>query len=326
MGYDVFRGDELVAPMIDALSFYDDDGLEPETEYAYSVVAIDDEGNRSDPTTVVLNTPAPRPPGALPSNSATLTGGGNSSWSISDGLTTSNGMPSGGGCSFGGGGAGVGIIDAWIPLHGDAYDHASLMFVNGEQVGGFLRSASDSTTNFAPVTLSNLEVTTEYHAISTQAILRNLTSFNNETSEDIFVIINHVTNFGSDGATSVDASSSGDLIFDPSDRWVLTDDNPNSGDPTNITVFAGPDSPPSSPVFTSSSTFNCAGTQGLNARIDLLVPAGEQRSLLLYHSMSPTGATALDAATQFDITPVLGSDLVEGLTQEQLLEVANWRF
>jgi len=176
------------------------------------------------------------------------------------------------------------------------------------------------------VPLEDLDFKTEYHAISTQATLRNLSTFTNDTDNDIFVITNHATNFGSDGRTVVNASSSGDVAFGADDRWVITDDFSSGGDPTNITVFFGPDSPPSSSVFTTQSVFDCAGTQGLNVRIDVNIPASEQRSLLFFHSMATTESAALEAVTQFDTTPAPGSDLPEGLSETQLQDVVNWRF
>ena len=76
--------------------------------------------------------------------------------------------------------------------------------------------------------------------------------------------------------------------------------------------------------FVTSSVFDCAGPQGLSARIDLTVPAGERRALMLFHSMAATGDEASATVSQFDVTPTIDSDLAEGLTEEQLSEVANW--
>lgn len=326
MGYDIYRNDELLSQMLDALSFYDDTVL-PETEYTYTVIAVDDHGIRSEPTSVVLTTPPELPSEEYSANTALLQGGGPASWEISDGLGTTNGMPSGGDCIFqNGAGSGVGITEAWLPGNGDAFDLASLMWVNGEQLGGYLRSATDSTSNYATFPIANLVATTEFHAISTQPTIRHYTSFSNETPNDISVIVNFVSNFGSDGATSIVGSSNQDFDFDSDDRWVITDDYDNDGDPTNTTVFFGPDSPVSNSVFTSQSVFQCAGREGLSARIDLTIPAGERRALMFFHSMSYTVSLATDAASQFDTTPTIGSDLVEGLTEAQLQEVANWNY
>ena len=326
MGYDVYRDGEIVAQMLDALSFYDD-GLRPETSYTYAVAAVDDHGIRGEPSTVTFTTPADLPPEAGTANVAELQGGGSSVWQISDGLGTSAGLPSAGTCLYqNGAGSGVGVTDAWLPDRYDAYDLASLMWVNGEQVGGWLRSSTASTTTHAPFPVAGLTVLTEFHAVGSQPTLRNYTSFANDMPDDVAVIVNFATNFGSDGATRVVASSGGDLAFDREDRWVITDDYDGGGDPTNTTVFFGPGSPVSNTVFTGTSVFDCAGNQGLVARIDLSIPAGERRALMFFHSMSADEAGALGAVGQFDATPPFGSDLVEGLTEEELAEVANWTY
>jgi len=57
MGYDIYRDDVLLAEQLDVNSFFDDT-VEPDTEYTYKVIAVDDDGNRSSPASLILNTPA----------------------------------------------------------------------------------------------------------------------------------------------------------------------------------------------------------------------------------------------------------------------------
>ncbi len=323
IGYDIFRDDEQITDRLDALSFYDG-SVQPETDYTYDIYSVDNDGLRSRAATLLITTPEDTPVNG-PANGATLTGGGNASWFISDGLTTSSGTGPSSSCSFSGGaGSGVGIQDSRLPNNGDAFDFGSLMWVNGVQVGGFLRSATASTSNFASVPIANLQVHTELHAISSLPVLRNLTSFTNDTSEDVFVVINWTSNFGADGGNRVITTSSGDNTFAANDRWAITDDASDGGrDPANTTVFYGPDSPVSMSVFTNTSVFNCAGSEGLTARIDVTIPAGETRALMLFHGMSTTQDNARSLASMFDDTPTLASPLTEGLTEAQLLDVVN---
>ncbi len=51
MGYEISRNGESTGPLLDALSYYDPE-LEPATSYLYSIVAVDDQGNRSPPAEV----------------------------------------------------------------------------------------------------------------------------------------------------------------------------------------------------------------------------------------------------------------------------------
>lgn len=327
IGYDIFRDDEQITDRLDALSFYDG-SVQPETDYTYDIYSVDNDGLRSRAATVAITTPADEPVNGVAANYATLQGGGESSWFISDGLTTTNNSWSSGSCSSSeGAGSGVGITDARLPSNGDAYDYASLMWINGEQVGGWLRSATSSTSNFAPVPIAGLQVATEYHAISSLPVLRNYTALTNDSAEDIFVVINVATNFGADGGNRIITSSSGDTTFGADDRWVITDDSNNGGwDPANTTVFYGPDSPASPAVFTNDSVFNCWGSQGLTARIDVSVPAGETRALMLFHGLSTTQDNARSLATEFNTTPTIANALTEGMTEAQLTNVVNWDY
>lgn len=335
MGYDIFRNGELLESMVDALSYYDPT-TEPEREYIYTIYAVDNDGFRSTPRSATAMTPADQPITGISAQYGTISGGiGNTAtWSISDGLTTTNGTPSGGSCTTrAGAGSGVGVRDATLRdggtgrSQGDAYDNASLLWINGEQVGGFLRAVTDSTSNYATVPVSGLDVTVQYHAVSSMTTLRNYTTMRNDTGSDIFAVVNFTSNFGSDSNTTIYSTSSDDTTFGANDRWVITDDySASGGDPANTTVFYGPGSPRAPMVFAQSSTFSCWSSNGLNARLDVIIPAGSQRSLLFFHHLSTSSINADIEALQFETTPAVGSALVEGLSAEQLSEIVNWDY
>ena len=334
IGYDIFRNGELLESMLDALSYYDPT-VEPEREYIYTIYAVDNDGFRSLPTSTTVMTPADLPVTGVSAQFASISGGldNQAFWNISDGLTTTTGAPTTGSCTTrGGAGSGVGVSDGTLlsgsgSRQGDAFDNASLLWINGEQVGGFLRAATESTSNYATVPLSGLEVTVQYHAVSTSPTLRHYTTLRNDTGSDIFAVINFTGNFGSDGGTSIYTSSNGDSLLTEDDRWVITDDfSREFGDPANTTVFYGPGSPRTPVVFTQQSVFNCASSDGISARLDVTIPAGSQRSLLFFHHLSASSANADFEALQFDTTPVIGSALVEGLSAEDLSEIVNWDF
>jgi hypothetical protein len=334
MGYDIYRNGELLESMLDALSYYDPT-TDPEHEYIYTIYAVDNDDFRSLPTSATVIAPADVPLTGISAQYASISGGaGNRAiWSISDGLTTTNGSPNGGSCTTrGGAGSGVGISDGSFisdsgNRQGDAFDNGSLLWINGEQVGGFLRAATESTSNYASVPLSGLDVSVEYHAVSNSPTLRNYTTLRNDTGSDIFALVNFTSNFGSDEGTRVYTTSNGDTSVGAGDRWVITDDYSNtSGDPANTTVFYGPGSPRSRAVSTQQNVFTCWSSAGLNSRLDVIIPAGTQRSLIFFHQLSASSTTADFEALQFDTTPAVGSALVEGLSAEQLSEVVNWDF
>jgi hypothetical protein len=336
VGYDIYRNGELQVAMLDALSYYDS-SVEPESEYVYTLYAVDNDGFRSTPMSVTVDTPPDVPVTGVPVQFESISGGASASgeavWIISDGLTTTTGSPTSGSCTTrGGAGSGVGVRDATLTSEsgtrqGDAFDNASLLWINGEQVGGFLRAATESTSNYAPVPLSGLDVSVQYHAVSNSSTLRHYTTLRNETDSDILAVVNIASNFGSDSGTTVYTTSSGDLFVGTDDRWIITDDfSTTSGDPANTTVFYGPGSPRSRVVSVQRNVFNCATSDGLNARLDVVVPAGSQRALLFFHQLSASSVNADVEALQFETTPAVGSALVEGLSAEQLSEIVNWDF
>src|SRR5688572_24026969 len=107
--------------------------------------------------------------------SVTVSGGGGSAWFLSDSSITSNGLPSGGFSTSGPNGSGHAIVDASTPGQNDAYDFASMIWVNGTQVGGAL-AQSGRTVTFAPVNITGLKVQSQYHVLNTTATMRDLVS------------------------------------------------------------------------------------------------------------------------------------------------------
>ncbi|WP_105259094.1 MULTISPECIES: hypothetical protein [unclassified Pseudoalteromonas] len=256
-----------------------------------------------------------------------ITGGEGSRWVVSDRVMTSNGGPIGGFCiEDGSSGSGASVYDASISQQGDAFDYASMLWVDGTQVGGHLTVDGQMAT-FSPVDISGLTIQVSYYIMPGSATLRNYVTFTNPTQTDSSVDVDFETNFGSDQFTEILGTSSGDGVFDTLDRWVVTDDatDPDSDDPVNTTVFFGPDDPEVVPYFVSDTVFSCGGTEGLRASYHLTVEAGATKALMFFHQMSTSSVDALSAATLFDTTPKEGDDLAAGLTQAHLDQVVNWR-
>jgi hypothetical protein len=254
-----------------------------------------------------------------------VSGGADSTWSVTDSFVTTNGLPTGGICSFAIPGSAA-IFDASIQGQGDAFDEAAAVWVENTQVGGVL-SQTGNTISFGQVSIAGLGVQMRYDVLTTSATLRNLVTFNNPTGSDVSVTVEYASNFGSNGSTTVIGTSSGDTIFDYTDGWVVTDDSSTTGvDPANTTVLFGPDSPDVTASSVSQTVFDCSGTQGILVTYEITVPAGETRALLFYHQLNNTADSALTAAAIFNTTPAEGSDLIEGLSEQQLEQVLNWSF
>lgn len=256
---------------------------------------------------------------------AFLPGGEGSTWIVGDEYPTSNGQPAGGTCAAGSPGSAVAANDASLPGQGDAFDYAAMTWVDGTQVGGVM-TATGNEAEFAPVIISGLTAQMEYRALSTQSTLRVLLKLTNPTGSTITVPVQYVNNFGSDTATTVVSTSSGDSAFSTTDRWLITDDSPTAGDPTNTTVVYGPGSPAETPVGASLTVFSCVGTEGSLSTFDLSIPPLSRQTLMFFQQLNPTATQAQSDAAQYDTTPPPGHPLTEGLTPNELFDVVNWDY
>ena len=163
----------------------------------------------------------------------------------------------------------------------DAYDQSWQIFVDGAVFstgGNALQDITGRKITAGPVTLSGLNVTHQIYLSDTLEVGRILASFHNPTGSPINTMVEVPVNFGSDGSTTVDGTSSGDAVFDVNDRWAVTSDGgPN--DPVNTTVLYGPGTPSVVPTSVTQTLFSCAGTEGIGATFDFTIPAGGTSSL-----------------------------------------------
>ncbi len=256
-----------------------------------------------------------------------LTGGGpgGSRWFVTERGGTDNGLPVGGFCRFS---PGLAITDAGLGGQGDAFDEGLTLWVDSHGFVAPLDSTlSGQTFTAGPVSMSGLDVTMQYAAAADSATLRTLATFVNPSAADIIADVAFATNVGSDSSTGIRGTSSGDLLFTPADRWVVTSDDPTTpGDPVNIHVIAGPSSPPLPPASVGTTVYNCSDTDGILADFMLTVPAGQTRRLLFFNGLSPDNTQAATDATVFDTNPIRGGDLLSGLSVSDLLQIVNWNF
>ncbi len=257
-----------------------------------------------------------------------LPGGGGSEWLIWNLGGTSTGLPNSGLVART---PGLSLQDAQLPsnLMGDSFDDGLSLYVNNQiLVAPSAVDVTGRTLTAGPVTLSGLQVTVQYYAAASTATMRMFVTFTNPTAAAIAVPVTVPTNFGSDEHTVVQATSSGDTMFTAADRWIITDDTTErfSPDPAVTMVLFGPGSPRVTPTSVSQIVFTNSQNQGVLATYDITVPAGGTRSLMLFSQLNATPAAALAAVNIFDTNPVIGSDLLEGLTATQLGQVLNWDF
>lgn len=256
----------------------------------------------------------------------TVNGGGTSSWVLCDDEITDNGLPVGGVCATAAPGAGASIDDASLatPASSDAFDFASLLFVNNSQVGG-VRALTGNSVSFAPSTVGGLTRNMRYDVLTTEATLRVVFTLTNTTGAPITTPVNYVGNFGSDGGTVINGSFTGDTLFTTADEWIVTSDGSN-GDPVNTSVFfGGTSTPPVTPTSVSLVAFDCAATPGYNVLFNPTIPANSSITFLFFQRLSDTAALAVPAAQDFtNITSA--SPLLAGVSAAELGRLANFAF
>ena len=264
---------------------------------------------------------------------------GNVEWQgiDNDGGDLGTGSPFSGSCS-GAGGTGLNISDGdnvGPNDDDDAYDGAWLTTVNTSFVGtDGIGDLTGSTYTAVAQNISELDVTYQLFFSLDTLCNRFILFLDNPTGSDIQETIRTATNFGSDGNTQLDGTSSGDLIFTTADRWIVTSDGEPLGDPVNTTVYYGPGSPEVTPNFVTSDLQACGGFGGAGAQYEITVPAGETRCLMFFACMGDitqnfnTIAGALAAAPLFDSNDTIPGDLLgdERLGSQFSECVVNWDF
>jgi hypothetical protein len=261
----------------------------------------------------------------------TLTGSG-ATWEVTNSGGTNNGLPTGT-SDFS---PGLTVNDTTlggVPPVGkdDAFDNGLTVWVNNA-IFALVEPASADVTGqvltAGPRVMAGLNVTVEYRAIQTSPTLRTLVAFQNPTAGSITVDVKWVSNVGSDAATVVSGSSSGDTTFTVGDRWLVTNDSdPFTQDVVNTFVVGGPGNPASPRTAASLTAFSDGtGNQGVTTAYSVTVPGGETRYLLFFNQINATVSAALAAAPTFDDNPLLTSDFMAGIVEAQLPMIVNWEF
>jgi hypothetical protein len=226
-------------------------------------------------------------------------GGGNARWYISNGI----------------------IYDGHINgNYYDSYDGALQVQVNGTYYYAGSMERTGLTYLGSVVNMMGLQVQNQIQFDNLTATARQFTTFYNPTGSTITVNVGSYTNMGSDGAGLTSATSSGDTVFNASDRWMISRDQ-WTGDAVTAYIMQG--SGALNAPMTGVSGSAQAGQ--FTGNFSLSVEAGRTESLLQFTQMYWDVATAQAGMSVFEN---LRSDnrLLTGLTATQLSTVQNWRF
>ncbi|MEO1584085.1 MAG: GC-type dockerin domain-anchored protein [Planctomycetota bacterium] len=236
----------------------------------------------------------------------------------------------------------AGISEGQIGAQSDAFDSVFNVRVNGVQLAatsffdlGELKTFTNTvgTSQFASYTLAFRP---------DRAIVRlDIKLANNSEVPTMFnVEVDH--NYGSDASTTTQGTSSGDLVVDTFDRWIVTDDTSTSvGDPAIGFTFGGP----SGSVTPTSISVSPPGF--VEVVHDVQIEPFEPRTLSYFLEIDTQTGFALADIADFNTRASIrdadffGENFVgasglelnfdtyerwDGSASDSLLDAANWEF
>ncbi len=144
---------------------------------------------------------------------------------------------------------------------------------------------------------------------------RTVDVFTNPTSSDITATVQIVGNLGSDAATSIFATSSGDTTLTPADQWFGTT---GGAGPALMYILHGPQG--LQPASVSLTGDNVVWTYNLT------VPAGQTRELGYFTIQAASTTQAVNEANALVGAAGFLDTAALGLTSADLTELANFQF
>ena len=169
-------------------------------------------------------------------------------------------------------------------------------------------------------TISGVDVRREVTvpSVGTGDFSRTVDTFTNATGAAISLPVRTVGNLGSDAATTVFATSDGDLIVETTDVWFGTDDGDGTGTPAIIHMLHGP--------FGLQPTSVNVIDDNVEWTYALTVPAGETKRLASFTVLGTTRAEAIAAANALVTNTGFGGEAAAFLTSGELASLANFEF
>lgn len=205
----------------------------------------------------------------------------------------------------------------------DAYDRfwrtsvGGMLYTPGRDAT--LAEGGQRTTLTAPfVPLAGLQVRQAFTVYNQRPALRVLVTLQNPSGSPITVPVVVGGNLGSDASTTVEGTTSGDLLFDVADLWLVSSDGPTGLDAVNLLVFGGAGAAVAPAVATLA-------TDEVSVAFDVTVPALDTRHLLLFSEVHPSAAAALGAvAGLVDPGALDAANLLGDLDAAARARIVNW--
>ncbi|MFC1749714.1 thrombospondin type 3 repeat-containing protein [Pseudomonadota bacterium] len=216
---------------------------------------------------------------------------------------------------------------------GDSFDGTMHFAVDGNY---FINP--DATVDFTDRTVTSDVVTDivtginaviQYYIPKDKPLMRALFTLTNTTGSDISAQALVAGNFGSDAPTFLQATSSGDAVFDSADKWYISNDSGAEGvDSINhFAAIATTRYGEGALVVPVNKHVPGAGVESFAERYDVDIPAGESVRILAFHWLDLNIAGATAVAANFESLAAAGAEeYLIGLSTAELASIVNYDY
>jgi hypothetical protein len=174
-----------------------------------------------------------------------------------------------------------------------------------------------------PVMLAGLQVTRIERALAGSPTLRTLVKLKNtKRKKSVRRRIILSSDLGSDSGTTIRRSSSGDVFFNPADRWMVSSDDPTTadlGDPPVTFVTYGKGKPRVKPLHAAL----LHGRDDLTASYSVRLARKRTAYLMFFTELSETNESAISGTSKFNAKK-LNASLKDGLSKKIQKKILNW--
>jgi hypothetical protein len=203
----------------------------------------------------------------------------------------------------------------------DAYDGGHQISVDGEVFPWFSYGVADGREiTIGPATLGSVEVTRQVYVPQDAAFARYIDLYENTTAAAVTITISMKTNLGSNGSTTVLATSSGDTVVSAGDHWFVTDDSTDGYggyDPVVVHVISGVDGA----VAATTAAVGDPYSDNVTYDYELTLEPFEQATMLQFAVQRYAPEDAIAAAEE--LSALLGS-ATDGMTDDEIALLRNF--
>ena len=251
----------------------------------------------------------------------TTNGGGTSTWTVDD-LTNSECYQTLTPIGY------TPALDATVNGMNDAYDGGAIVYLSGKPYvdGDATGDYTDDTLSTGPSLVAHLTVSRKDRFDQLQPMLRSVVKVTNKGHKERKVQLGYVSNLGSDSTTTIPSTSSGDGVFEPEDRWIVTGDSStgtgNLDDPSILHALWGKGAP-----IKGKYVYAEPGQDCVFVTFVFRLQGRSTASLMFFEYLDPTDEGAIDFGNDAlgEVIPK-NSRLVSGITPKARAQIVNWKF